>query len=141
MSLDLSIQLSPHFALHEFFVTTQGGGYRALVADFEALPKDKQQRYLTNMRNLASCLEAVRKEFGSKPIIITSGWRSRRVNAIVGGSPKSRHLTGEAADIVIRGVQARDIQKQLDPHWLGGMGYGSDFTHLDIRPYRARWNY
>jgi hypothetical protein len=33
-----------------------------------------------------------------KPIFISSGYRCRQVNDMVGGSAKSQHLTGQAAD-------------------------------------------
>jgi zinc D-Ala-D-Ala carboxypeptidase len=33
------------------------------------------------------------------PITVTSGYRSAMVNSIIGGSTKSQHMTGEAADI------------------------------------------
>lgn len=56
------------------------------------------------MRHLAiNILEPLRRQFG--PIIISSGFRSPRVNTLVGGSPTSQHLRGEAADIVINDVE------------------------------------
>lgn len=40
-----------------------------------------------------------------KAVVITSGWRSARLNAAVGGVITSQHLTGQAADIrpLVRG--------------------------------------
>jgi hypothetical protein len=43
-----------------------------------------------------------------------------------------------AADIVILGISAEEVQRRLSG-WSGGMGCYADFTHLDTRPYRARW--
>jgi len=50
------------------------------------------QRLVTNI------LDPLREEWG-KPIIVTSGYRSVRLNAAVGGARSSQHVTGEAADI------------------------------------------
>jgi uncharacterized protein YcbK (DUF882 family) len=63
----------------------------------ENTPNDAE---LANLYLLALTLEGVRKVMGHQPIIITSGFRSRRVNAAVGGSPHSAHCQGLAADFV-----------------------------------------
>ena len=39
-----------------------------------------------------------------RPMTITSGWRSAGANARAGGVNNSQHLTGEAADFIIRGI-------------------------------------
>ena len=43
-------------------------------------------------------LDPLREAWGS-PIIVTSGYRSVRLNAAVGGARSSQHVTGQAADI------------------------------------------
>jgi uncharacterized protein YcbK (DUF882 family) len=43
-------------------------------------------------------LDPLREAYG-KPIIVTSGYRCPRLNAIVGSTPSSQHVKGEAADI------------------------------------------
>lgn len=53
---------------------------------------------LANIRRLADFLDDVRREFG-KPIRVNSAFRSAAVNAAVGGSGTSAHLSGLAADI------------------------------------------
>ena len=53
----------------------------------------------SNMENLiVVVLDPCREKYG-KPITVNSGYRSRRLNAEVGGVDTSDHLTGEAADI------------------------------------------
>lgn len=47
-------------------------------------------------------LEPARKHFG-KPIIITSGFRSPKLNRAIGGAKGSQHSKGEAADIELVG--------------------------------------
>lgn len=49
-------------------------------------------------RLVKNVLDPLRESYG-KPIHVTSGYRCPRLNAIVGGSPTSDHMTGCAADI------------------------------------------
>lgn len=52
-----------------------------------------------NIRRLVlNVLDPLREAYG-KPIHVTSGYRCPKLNAIVGGSPSSDHMTGCAADI------------------------------------------
>ena len=44
-----------------------------------------------------------------RPIIITSGYRSQRVNELVGGSKTSQHLTGKAADFHVQGYTPQQM--------------------------------
>lgn len=43
-------------------------------------------------------LDPIREKYG-KPIIVTSGYRSRFLNELVGGVSTSQHLSGLAADL------------------------------------------
>lgn len=53
-----------------------------------------------NLRTLCEkVLQPARDEYG-KPIRISSGYRSERLNRAVGGVPNSFHLYGQAADII-----------------------------------------
>ena len=53
--------------------------------------------HVINLVNLCNfILQPVREEFG--PIRISSGYRSPALNAKIGGSGKSQHCNGEAAD-------------------------------------------
>lgn len=64
--------------------------------NLENTPGQKELRY---MCRLLDELENVRRLFGG-PIVITSGYRSEKLNSIVGGKKNSLHLKGKAADIV-----------------------------------------
>lgn len=46
-------------------------------------------------------LDPLRVLYG-KPIIVSSGYRSPKLNKAVGGASSSQHLTGQAADIYVR---------------------------------------
>ncbi len=53
-----------------------------------------------NLRSLVeNVLDPLREAYG-KPIRVTSGYRCPKLNRLVGGSPNSQHMRGEAADIV-----------------------------------------
>lgn len=47
---------------------------------------------------VSNVLDPLREAYG-KPIVVTSGYRSERLNKAVGGVRNSQHVTGYAADI------------------------------------------
>lgn len=89
---------------------------------------------------LLRTLEAVRAYFG-KPVIITSGCRCMAHNESEGGSRKSQHLIGRAADIIVQDVDPDDVADWFDSAYPESMGLGrySTFTHIDSRSSKARW--
>lgn len=117
-----TLQLTPHFRLGEF-----------LHGDDPMPPP----WILENITRLAHRLQVVRDLFG-KPVLVNSGYRTRAHNARVGGASQSLHLSGMAADIVVTGVPAHEVQRVLK-NWSGGLGLYSHYTHVDIRSDRARW--
>lgn len=54
---------------------------------------------ICNIKKLVKNVLDPAREYLGQPIIITSGYRSRRINNLVGGVPSSQHCTGHAADI------------------------------------------
>jgi len=85
------MNLSPHFLLSEF---TQSQTARRLGID-NTPPPD----VIENLKRTAMALEAVRTILG-KPIIISSGYRSPRLNKAIKGASKSQHVTGHAVDFI-----------------------------------------
>lgn len=53
---------------------------------------------IENLRLVCEDLEVIRREFG--PLRISSGYRCAELNTAVGGSKKSSHIPGAAADII-----------------------------------------
>ena len=104
------------------------------------LPDDAQlSQVLGNIKALVdNILDPLRARIG-RPIIITSGYRSKRVNELVGGSIFSQHMSGKAADIHVQGYtpQQMDIVYQTIQ-----MCY--DFDQLILYPYKniihISWN-
>lgn len=54
------------------------------------------------------CLQPIR-DLIKKPMIITSGFRCQKVNFFAGGKINSQHLTGQAVDFKINGMQPKEI--------------------------------
>ncbi len=89
---------------------------------------------------LVTLLQAIRDHFG-KPVTINSGYRTETWNTRNGGSPRSQHKYGRAADICINGVTPQQIAayaKTLMPDW-GGVGVYPTFCHVDVRAGKGRW--
>lgn len=62
-------------------------------------------------------MEKVRFILGEKPILISSGFRAPAVNAAVGGSKNSAHMSGLAVDFTCPGFGTPlAICKELEPH-------------------------
>lgn len=53
-------------------------------------------------------LQPLREKLGN-PMIITSGFRSMRVNNLVGGVSNSQHLYGQACDFVVNGMSPAQV--------------------------------
>jgi zinc D-Ala-D-Ala carboxypeptidase len=86
-------RLSPHFTLDELTSSS-----RARAQGIDNRPGERE---IAALRNLcAVILEPIRERFGA--VIVSSGYRSRALNALVGGATRSQHVRGEAADIVVR---------------------------------------
>jgi hypothetical protein len=137
------MMLTAHFAASEF-------GCR----DGSPVPRE----LIPNVQRLAEQLEVLRTALG-KPIRVISGYRTPARNAKVKGVPKSRHLTAEAADIRVKGLEPEVvlawIEKLIHQGEMeeGGVGvYPSrkrrlfpprkareGFLHYDARGTRARW--
>lgn len=55
---------------------------------------------LERLQKLCALLEEVRQCLYMAPMLVTSGYRSPKVNALVRGAPGSQHMKGEAADFI-----------------------------------------
>jgi uncharacterized protein YcbK (DUF882 family) len=121
--------LSPHFSRHEFACKGCGKGVDGCVGGFDTVDSE-----------LLIVLETVRDRYGR--VTITSGCRCKAWNKAVGGTRNSQHQFARAADIVVDGVPAWEIQEFIDNTWPDryGLGKYEDFTHIDTRRNRARWS-
>lgn len=85
-------RLSPNFTVAELCVSQ--------AADRAGLSNKPVGTALDNLGRLALFLEQVRGLLFDAPILISSGYRSPAVNKLVGGSYKSAHMDGRAADFI-----------------------------------------
>ena len=99
---------------------------------------------LPNVLELAESLQELRNLLNS-PIRINSAYRSLEHNASIGGTNSSQHLFAKAADIVVKGKTPAQVATMIKLLILqgkmkqGGIGVYDNFTHYDIRGYKARW--
>ena len=88
-------------------------------------------------------LQAVREYFGV-PVIVNSGYRCKTHNAEVGGELGSRHMKGDAADIMVVGIPSMLVYEFIDENFgnLVGLAVINErANHVDTRGFRARWTY
>lgn len=89
------MQLSAHFNLAEFT--------RSESAKRHGVSNEPTPEHIKNIKILCEkVLEPIRMKFG--PIIISSGYRSKVLNHYIGGSLRSQHCEGKAADIDMDGM-------------------------------------
>lgn len=122
--------------------------YGELTLNQEARRFTKQYQCAV-AKELCLFLERVRKQFGNKPLIITSASRPEPINTQVGGAKNSEHTysspsTG-AIDFYVDGVDINAVQAWCDKNWPYSLGYGAPkgFVHVGIRDGnpRVRWDY
>ena len=92
---------------------------------------------------LLTVLEALRLHFVARSVTINSGCRCQGHNVDIGGSKKSQHMYGRAADIVVARIRPVDVQDYLEALYplKYGVGRYSTFTHIDTRSGApARWS-
>lgn len=102
-------------------------------------------KYVLNVLLLAHNLQALRAYLNA-PISINSGYRTLHYNKyIVKGASKSKHLTAQAADIVVKGYTPVEVKNAIEylisvgKMTEGGVGLYNNFTHYDVRGTKARW--
>ena len=131
------MQLTEHFTLEEF---TTSSTAKARGIDNSV----SSQRVVDNLRNLCEqVLEALRS-YANQPITISSGYRCKALNKVVGGARNSQHMTGEAADIHIplydfkdsTGSRLTDIQLARD--WMQWLTDNTDFDQLILETVNRR---
>jgi GH24 family phage-related lysozyme (muramidase) len=135
-SSPFTARITPHIQIGEF-------------ALFQEARRFDHQYQLDTAAELAAFLERVRVKFGGKPVVITSGYRPRAINAAVGGASGSEHLYDApdvgAVDFYIREVNINHVQEWCDANWPYSLGYGAPkgFVHLGLRRGRPRlrWDY
>ena len=123
-------QLSNHFQLSEFL-------------NLSKYPDNiPTMQHVANMTyGCLMLLEPARQVVG--PILINSGFRSSRVNALVGGVKNSQHLFGQAADI--RPKDPKQFSKLVDflKNWehTDQLLTGNGWLHISWNPFAQPRHY
>ena len=89
-------------------------------------------------------LDPLRQAYG-KPIVVTSGYRSVKLNKAVGGASSSQHVKGEAADI--RSVSDDPKENKVIFDLIRKLGlpfdqlineFGYDWVHVSFSRFKKR---
>ena len=123
------MQLTEHFTLKEFIFSSTAkarGIYNTISS----------QRVIENLRNLCEQVLEPLRSYANQPITISSGYRCKALNKVVGGTHNSQHMTGEAADIHIplydfkdsTGSRLTDIETARE--WMQWLTDNTDFDQL-----------
>lgn len=131
------MQLTEHFTLEEF---TTSSTAKARGIDNSV----SSQRVVDNLRNLCEQVLEPLRSYANQPITISSGYRCKTLNKVVGGARNSQHMTGEAADIHIplydfkdsTGSRLTDIQQARD--WMQWLTDNTDFDQLILETVNRR---
>jgi hypothetical protein len=103
-------QLTEHFTLEEF--TDSQTAARKGIPNVPPIGSPER----ANLLLTAETMELVRTMLGDKPVLVSSGYRSPAVNAAVGGSKSSAHMSGLAVDFSCPGFGTpKAICKKLEP--------------------------
>ena len=95
------MKLSDNFSLHEFT--------RSQTATRHNIDNTPSEEVIGNLQSLClGVLQPVRTNF-QKPMIISSGFRSKELNSKINGSPNSQHVFGQAADIEVLEVSNLEL--------------------------------
>ena len=92
---------------------------------------------------LAAISDYARRRGVEPEILVLSGFRCRKTNDMLratghGAVPNSRHLKGQAVDLVIPGLPVEETFDFCMTLELGGVGhYPGNFIHIDTGPVRS----
>lgn len=99
--MDLNARLSEHFTLRELVRSQQAARHGIDNTPPEAVVNSLELICV-------NILEPVRKHYGV-PFSPNSGYRSPELNARIGGSRASQHISGQAVDIEVPGISNYDL--------------------------------
>jgi zinc D-Ala-D-Ala carboxypeptidase len=133
-SLESADQTPIHFEYSEFLSRCDPNNFCGGRVDC-ATAKENARRTMWK-------LEAMRHALGDRPINLSSGFRSTGCNAAVGGATNSRHMYGDAADLVGSHsfcVMARQARNHGFREVLGP-GYPNHNDHVHVASGGSLWS-
>jgi len=102
------------------------------------------EELMDNVKLLAKNLQVIR-DYIESPLVIISGYRTKKYNTRIGGARRSQHMLAKAGDlrtsthtpqelreVIVKLIKEGKIMK-------GGVGLYNTFVHYDVRRRNARW--
>ena len=114
------MNLTPHFTLDELTASE--------TAERNGWDNNPNEQELENLKRLADFLEQVKVVMGGKPIMISSGLRTKKVNDAVGSKDTSQHRIGCAADFKVPGMTPDEVVRKII---ASGIGYDQVIREFD----------
>lgn len=93
--------LSNNFTLDELTVSQE-----AARSGLKNAPDALQ---IESLKSLCEHILQPLRERVKRPVVVSSGFRSTTINRRIGGSPRSQHCRGEAADFTVPGMSTREV--------------------------------
>ena len=123
------MKLTANFALHEFL--------RSQTAARHGISMDPPIEVIDNLRRLCvDILQPLRENLGV-PISISSGFRPKELNDLIGGSTTSAHMDGRAADLIVEGIRPLYVAQSIETlelHYDQLIHEFREWVHVGISP-------
>lgn len=136
------MQLSKNFYLSEFT--------KSELATRKGLDNTPDAFVIGRLKDLCEKVLQPLRDTLKQPIIVNSGYRSPDVNKAVGGSEKSQHCSGQAADIEVPGMSNKALAEfiesnlpydQLILEFWDGITPNSGWVHVSYKIESLRYQY
>ena len=72
---------------------------KSATAIKHGIANEPSSQHLTNLKAVATNIFQPCRDYFGKPLAVTSGYRSPKLNELIGGSKRSKHSKGEALDL------------------------------------------
>lgn len=95
------MNLSPNFTLHEMT--------RSATAAKYGIKNIPNASHVENLRLLCTNILQPLRDLLGVPVTISSGYRCKALNRIIGGARNSQHQTGRAADLSVKGFTTEQL--------------------------------
>jgi uncharacterized protein YcbK (DUF882 family) len=118
----------------------QPDGYRAINRIYRDLIAESERAIAIGLLNLNYAMQtAVARFWSPQALVLLSGFRTARTNALVGGTEPNIHFSGLADDFVYAGLSLQDNYRLARYFQVGGLGFYPDrgSLHKDIGRLRS----
>lgn len=99
------MRLSKNFFLNEFI--------KSETAVRKGIDNQPLPNIVVNLKLLVNKVIQPLRDYYELPVLINSGYRSLQLNTSIGGSLKSQHCKGQAADLEINAVDNLEVAKWI----------------------------